>query len=389
MAPRRMELPELKVLLLGNYGPDRQNSMQAFAGLLASELPRRNVAVEMIRPEPAFNRLGQGGAGLGKWLGYIDKLALFPGQLRRRLSRMGSSEVLHICDHSNAVYTKTAAAVPHLVTCHDLLAIRSALGEFPENPTGATGRIYQKLIRRGLNGAARVACVSHATRKDLLALTALPPDQVQVVHNGLNYDYCPMPRPESLERIAKKMGAAPRKFILHVGGNQWYKNRAGVVGIYLELLKILPDAPDLFLVGKDWTPALRAQIAQSGHGEKIAAIQGAEAEDLRAFYSAAEALLFPSLMEGFGWPVIEAQACGAPVVASNLGPMTEVGGDAACYVDPRNWTEAARVLRDLLAEMPAEREARRGRSLANAARFSTGRMINGYLEQYSCAMARG
>src|SRR5262245_32617773 len=131
--------PQFLVLLVGNYPPDHQTSMQRFADLLHSQLASRGVATEFIRPEPRFGRLKSGSTGLGKWLGYLDKFALFPRLLRRRCREQLQSTrrmIVHVCDHSNSVYVRQLWRSPHLVTCHDLLAVRSARGEFAENPTG-------------------------------------------------------------------------------------------------------------------------------------------------------------------------------------------------------------------------------------------------------------
>lgn len=381
--------PIQRVLLLANYLNDRQESMQRFAGLLASELPKRNVAVEIIRPEEKFGRLKRSGHGLGKWLGYADKFALFPRQLDRRLARLGPGEILHIADHSNAVYTRHAARAPHLVTCHDLLAIRSALGEIPENRTSSSGRAYQRMILNGLNRAARVACVSRSTRTDLMRLTTLRDEQVSVAYNGLNYPYHPMAREEAAALLVRLPQLAGRtgKFILHVGGNQWYKNRSGVARIYEALAKASPDAPDLYLVGKAWPTELRQQIAAAGLDRRVVEITDCSNEDLRALYSACELFLFPSLMEGFGWPIIEAQACGAIVATSNIPPMTEVGGEAAICIDPRNAETSAMKIAEALRTTGAERARRIEAGLANAARFSTDRMMDGYIREYEIALA--
>ena len=290
-------MPEFtgKVLLLGNSDQDQQESMQHFAQMLLGGLMARGVAVELIRPEPLFGRLISGNSGAAKWFGYLDKFFVFPRALKKRLRALTAGDLLHICDHSNAIYTKYATRIPHLATCHDMLAIRSALGEIPENLTRFSGRIYQRKILRGLNRAWRVACVSNATKIDVERLTNLKPNQVTVVENGLNYSYGPVERSEAMERIAGKIGARPNRFILHVGGNQWYKNRHGVVGIYAELLKILPEGPDLYLVGKPLTRELEAQIDAAKIRERVRTLVGCDNEELRALYSAADALLFPSL----------------------------------------------------------------------------------------------
>lgn len=375
--------PVRRVLLLANYLNDRQESMQRFASLLAQELPKRGIAVETIRPEEKVGRLKRSGHGLGKWFGYIDKFALFPRSLRRRVERLQSGEVLHICDHSNAVYTRHLARAAHLVTCHDMLAIRSALDEIPENRTSPSGKRYQRMILRGLQRAQRVTCVSQSTRADVLRLTNLQPDHVTVTYNGLNYPYRPMPRDEAASRLGN---LAPEKFILHVGGNQWYKNRPGVVRIYEELTRLWPEAPRLLLVGKPWSDALRSQIRQASLSSRIIEVSDVANEDLRALYSSAEVFLFPSLMEGFGWPIIEAQACGARVVTTNVPPMTEVGGTAAVYIDPRGPAAAAGSLLRVLRESETERAARIQSGLDNSARFSTEAMIDGYLREYQLCL---
>jgi glycosyltransferase involved in cell wall biosynthesis len=370
-----------KVVLLANYPPDQQESMRRFAQMMQMGLQARGVAVDVIRPEQKFGGETAPG-GLGKWLGYVDKFLVFPRRLKRRLRQMEARDVLHICDHANAVYTKYATRTPHVVTCHDLLAIRSALGEIPENPTGATGRIYQRMILDGLNRARRVVCVSKATRDDLRRLGAIEDRRVSVIENGLNHSYGVIGRAEALQRIGRKMKAPPH-FILHVGGNQWYKNRSGVIGIYAEFLRMLPEGPDLILAGKKLPESLERQIEAEKISERVHVLTDCDNEDLRALYSAAEALLFPSLLEGFGWPIIEAQACGCPVITSAVTPMNDVGGDAAVYIDPRDWTRTARTLRDLLWEPGLDRAIRKQKGLANLARFGADRMIERYLEQYT------
>src|SRR4051812_2160121 len=103
-----------KVVLLANYLPDQQESMRRFAQMLQMGLQARGVAVDLIRPEQKFGGEGASG-GFGKWFGYLDKFFVFPRRLKKRLRKMEAREVLHICDHSNAVYTKYAARTPHVV----------------------------------------------------------------------------------------------------------------------------------------------------------------------------------------------------------------------------------------------------------------------------------
>lgn len=391
----------MKVVLIGNYEPDRQESMQRFADLLFDRLQALGVSVEVVRPPVCFGRFHSRSPLLNKWLGYLDKYVLFPVQLRRlRSGRAGAAQrvIVHVCDHSNAPYVRGIPGTRALVTCHDLLAVRSAFGEFPENPTGFFGRKLQRAILDGLGRAPHVACVSEATRSDMLRLSALPAERVSVVPNGLNYPYRPMSGAEAGacvrelftgvgRRVSTAKNGEPRACILHVGGNQWYKNREGVLHIYRRLLELMPDAPDLVMVGKSLTAAQREWIEVNGLKERVISIQGAGNEALRALYSQAALLLFPSLAEGFGWPILEAQACGCTVVTARRAPMPEVGGTAAYYCNPRNYVESAALLRRVLRSDSQARLETLEKNRANVARFSTDAMICGYLNLYERMLA--
>lgn len=399
----------LTVLLIGNYEPDRQESMQRFANVLASDLPKRGVHVETCRPTPLFGRLAPSASGFGKWLGYIDKFLLFPISLMRRTKRMRDGAltrkerfIVHICDHSNAVYTRCLRGIRYVVTCNDMLAIRSARSEIKENVTRWTGRILQVWILNGLKRARAVACISEATCADLLRLSALPRDRVSVIYMGHNYPYYPLPHTEAKCEAWKVLGGgrgptpwAPGfSFILHVGGNHWYKNRVGVLAIYAAMRKQAAETkstvvPKLVMVGPVSTSATDSFLEKNPElGGDVVCVQDISNEGLRALYSSAELLLFPSLEEGFGWPIIEAHACGCRVVTTGKAPMTEVGGSASVYLDPV-WLEdeggiqlAAKAVRDLLDEAAPERERRTDEGLRNAARFSTEKMIREYVCLY-------
>jgi glycosyltransferase involved in cell wall biosynthesis len=131
------------------------------------------------------------------------------------------------------------------------------------------------------------------------------------------------------------------------------------------------------MVGKPWTAEMRQFILENRMGEVTLELTGVADEDLRALYSTATMLLFPSLQEGFGWPIVEAQACGCPVATSRRSPMDEVGGNAAIYVDPENPESAAAILHQALPGLAGMRES----SMANAARFRSG-MVDSYLSLY-------
>ncbi|MEO5717244.1 MAG: glycosyltransferase, partial [Chthoniobacterales bacterium] len=152
------------VLLIGNYPADQQESMQRFANMMLQGLTAAGVPAELIQPQPFLGRFTLAGRFAAKWLAYLDKFLFFPRQLRRRL-RAGV-DLVHICDHSNAMYAAHVRQHPTVVTCHDLLAVRGALGEETDCPASATGKYLQRWVVSGLRQADAVACASPATLRD-------------------------------------------------------------------------------------------------------------------------------------------------------------------------------------------------------------------------------
>jgi glycosyltransferase involved in cell wall biosynthesis len=378
----------MRILLIANYLPDAQQSMQRFAGMLENGFIRSGHEVRIIRPSVRAGKLALNKSG-AKWFGYIDKLVLFPQVLREAVEW---AEIVHICDHSSAVYMKYLSGRPHVVTCHDLLAIRSAQGEISRHETRWSGRRLQRMILGGLVRARQIVCVSDATRNDVLRIVpGVDREGIEVtrIYNGLNYPYTPMHRNEAARRL-NGLGLAPdRPFLLHIGGNQWYKNRIGVLRIFAQLRRYAAaENFALVMAGKPWTDDMRRFISSNQLASAVVELCDVTEEDLRALYSSAELMLFPSLAEGFGWPIVEAQACGCAVVTSNLAPMTEVGGEAAIYIEPSHPGAAEPVWRALKAG-PAPRKWRREAGLRNAARFSASATIGAYLGLYARVAGTG
>jgi len=299
--------------------------------------------VTLSAPQPFFSQLARS-SGLKKYLGYLDKFLLFPPQLRR-LAR--THDLVHVLDHSNSMYLRTARRRPNLITCHDVLAIRAARGEFPQAPTGWSGRLLQRWILSGLRGARYVLCVSAKTADDLKALTGDRIEdsgnlaQLRVIYNALDWSY--RHGAELSSSLAAQLGLkAGESYLLHVGGNQWYKNRAGVLRIFARLVdRDEYSHAKLVMAGKPWTAAMRSAIREERLAERVIEAVDPSNDVLRALYCNALALLFPSLEEGFGWPILEAQACGCPVITGHRPPMPEIAGEAAIRIDPGDDKAAA------------------------------------------------
>jgi glycosyltransferase involved in cell wall biosynthesis len=364
----------MRILLVGNYPLDYQPSMVRYAELLRAGMAERGHEVQLLLPRAYVARLHEGGL-LGKWLGYIDKYLIFPWVLRRK-SR--AFELVHVCDHSNSVYLPHAAGKAKSITCHDLLAVYAAEGRYPERRITAAGRILQWWIRRYLKTAPCVVCVSTFTADEFVRLGARQDQERTVILNPLNYDYTPA-EPEAVAAMRRELGlGAQEKYLLHVGGDAWYKNRKGVVQIYRLLADQLKSegkpAPRIVFAGRNLRDDLRAYIAEHNLVELVVECVRPSNEELRRLYTGATALLFPSLYEGFGWPPLEAQSCGCPVITSNRPPMTEVAGEGALLIDPEDEVGAARAIVKALDELPRLRDA----GFENLKRFDRGQILDSY-----------
>jgi glycosyltransferase involved in cell wall biosynthesis len=380
-----------QVVLICNFKPDRQESILRYGDLLAQALAARGVKVSQVHPRATVLAwTSKAHPRLTKWISYIDKLVLFPCQLSRMVAASAPGfrphnpalpTIYHIVDHGNAPYLHRIRKMPHVVTCHDALAIRSALGEFPENPTKWTGRILQRWILRNLKESRMVVCVSRQTELDLKRVGGLPCDHLTVIPHALNYDYRPMEMGEAnaiLAPLWAKPGTRPERYFFHVGGTQWYKNREGVLDIFAAINRLRPNIFKLVIAGKPNTEELEAHLDKLGIRDDFSYVGEVTCEELNALYARAEGLLFPSLAEGFGWPIVEAQAAGCPVFIKNALPMSDIGGDAAGYIDPENVEGAAKIiLQDL-----ESRESMVQKGKQNSARYAREVMIDSYLRMY-------
>jgi len=367
-----------QITLVANYLPDNQQSMHKYALSLQSGLACQGIQVTKILPQPVFGKIYFAQNGIGKWLGYIDKYLIFPKSLHDI-----ETGIIHVCDHGNAMYIQSLKNKNHLITCHDVLAIRSALGNIPQNPTSWTGKQYQALILKGLNLAQHVVCVSHKTREELLSISTLQPEQTSVIHNCLNYPFRQLSLEESILRIACRPELLKTPFVVHVGDNKWYKNRSGLLRIFAHYRRLYPQSSlHLLLAGRPLSKELEKLRNELNLNDRVIEWISPTTEQLEALYSIAQALIFPSLQEGFGWPVIEAQATGCPVVCSSNGSLAEVAGNGALIAPAEEEEELAHLLSKAIHSSSTRSEMIK-RGLANVNRFSPEKIIDAYVQLYT------
>lgn len=371
------------------------NSQPRFARMLLEAYRARGHRAELRQPEAQLRRVFSRG-GLAKWAGYVDQYVFFAVHLRRCMSADPPDTLYVVCDQALGPWVPLLSHRPHVIHCHDLLALRSALGQVPQNPTAWSGRLYQRWIRAGFRRGRHFISISERTRDELHRWGGVRGVTSEVVPNGLNHRYERMDPAEAMRGLLAAGVEPPAAgFALHVGGGQWYKNTEGVLALYEQwataLGRLRRPVPWLVVVGPPPGEALRQRMAGWPKGWRALWLQGLDAAALQALYSSALLLLFPSLAEGFGWPIAEGLACGCPVVTTEDAPMTEVGGTFAHYLPLRapdqtleRWALAAVPLLIWLLDRPAaEREAAAAAGQRWAARYDPALAIERYLQIYA------
>ena len=335
-----------------------------------------------------------------KWAGYVDQFIVFPREQRRAMAADPPDTLYVFCDQALGPWLPLVRHRPHVVHCLDLLALRSALGFIPENSTSWTGRLYQRYIRAGFRHGRHFIAISQKSRDDLHRYGGLHPQTSEVVYRGQNHPYSPVPHDVAEQRLAAAGLSLPGQgLLLHVGGGQWYKNWVGVVALYVRYVQRCQDTGrpvlPLWMVGPRPGQELQRLVQAVRAPGSVRFLQGVDNAVLEAMYSVAGALIFPSLAEGFGWPIAEGLACGCPVITTGEAPMSEVGGPHAFYL-PRlasraelpAWAErGAALLCEVLDRPKEEQERTRAAGMAWTRRFDTGQAIERYLDIYTAVLA--
>jgi len=372
----------LHIVLIGNYRKDNQMSMNLFAKMLYDGYTKAGHSVEIWYPTQILGGLVSNTlSGIGKWLAYIDKWILFPAVMRiKLLSRKYKSTKFHICDHSNAVYIASLPKQRTLITCHDVLAIKGAFGDKTAFcDASRTGVILQKWILNSLLKANKIATVSQTTLLHLQELSKgrdTSGKDWRVVLNAFNEPFSKLSKGEIEEIFNRYDIQINTQFILHVGSDLPRKNRV----LLVDMLVSLKDTWDgvLVLAGQSLNQELTQKIHDHQLTDRVISIVHPTFELLKALYSACDTFVFPSYSEGFGWPVIEAQACGAPVIASKYPAIAEVAGDAALLADPYQVDEFVQQFKSI--QDPQIRTTLIQNSEKNIQRFDRQNMIHKYIE---------
>jgi glycosyltransferase involved in cell wall biosynthesis len=245
------------------------------------------------------------------------------------------------------VYHGPTSVAPFVKTCPQVVSIHDMTFHLVPGRHSLHKLVYfRTMIPAMIRQSDMLIAISECTKRDILRFVATDESKIKVVHHGVETRFQPVLEKSQLDRVRERYGLA-RKFILYVGLIEPRKNLENLVDAYAG--SDLCGELDLVLAGNlGWDYSrLLARIRNSGLREKICLPGYIADSDLPALYSLAEIFVYPSVYEGFGLPVLEAMACGAPVVTSAVSSLPEVVGDAAILVDPHDSRALATALQTL------------------------------------------
>ncbi|MEP6914159.1 MAG: glycosyltransferase family 1 protein [Acidobacteriota bacterium] len=381
-------MTRLRVAVIANMLEERWPSMDLVADMLVQHLQsehRDQIEPTLIRPamRRRASRLPLAG-GIPQAFTFdrfTNRLWDYPRLTRAAAARF---DVFHVVDHSYAQLVHTLPARRTLVTCHDLDTFRSIL-EPDLEPRSALFRLMTRRIFAGLCKAGHIACDTEATRDALVTKAGVDPACTSVVLNGPHPSCSPEAEPAADVEAARLLGPAGRTTdLLHVGSTIARKR----IDVLLQVVAaVRRQCPDLRLVrvGGPFTAEQRGLVRDLGIEDAIVVLPFLDRSTLAAVYRRTALVLLPSEREGFGLPVLEALACGTPIIASDIEALREVGGSAVEYCAPEDlegWTGA--VLRRLTERRddPAGWARRRQVGIERAASFSWSRYTGDIVALY-------
>ncbi|MFQ5480961.1 MAG: glycosyltransferase family 4 protein [Thermodesulfobacteriota bacterium] len=240
---------------------------------------------------------------------------------------------------------------PFFTTARSVLALHDLQHEnYPDNFSRVQLFFLKTIIKFSAKRAAKILTLSNKAREDIIRYYHIAEERVSVVHLGTNSQSFYRRGEDEKEEIRKKY-SLPKNFILYLASSLPHKNYERLL---LAFKAVLAEYPELCLVligARDYgSPEITSKITKLGLESNVIMLGWLPYEDIPIIYSASSLLVFPSLHEGFGLPIIEAMACGLPVVCSDIEPLIEIAGDAAELVDPKSEEAIAEGIKNVLCK---------------------------------------
>jgi glycosyltransferase involved in cell wall biosynthesis len=363
------------IAIVDDLGQEGWPSMDLVAEMLMTVLVRDHraaVGVTRICPpmKRRFSLISRRAFHLANADRFCNRFWDYPRHVRRHRN---SFDVFHIIDHS---YSQLAHELPPnrtIITCHDLDTFRCLFEPSRERRSFP----FRAMMRRVLDGfrkAARVTCDTAAIRDELRAYGLFPPERLTVVPNGVHPSCTTKPDPPADIKAARLLGPERTSSIeiLHVGSTIPRKRIDVLLEVVAAVRKEFPHAR-LIRAGGRFSRDQESQLSRLNLADSVVVLPFLDRAVLAAIYRRAALVLLLSDREGFGLPVIEAMACGTPVVGSDIPALREVGGEAVTYCpvgDVPTWSKTVIELLCERAKKPEKWAERRAAGIAQASKFT-------------------
>jgi len=314
---------------------DHKNEYFLYANFIRKSQERRKIIHGLIQETNAKN--------------VTVKVFPLPAHWKEMLTGTSYSYTSIVKDPLDIYFAPHYAGIPKngfsqmVVTIHDLVFIK-----YPEH-RGRLSDYYLKRTKIAVEKSVKIIADSESTKKDLIDLLDVNADKIKVIYLGVDEQFKVYHQNEIIARTQKYV-PTEQKYILSVGTLEPRKNLSMIVKAFSLLpIELQQTYKIVFTGGKGWNnQALAQTIADYNLKDRVIFTGFVSDEDLPYLYNRADLFIYPSLYEGFGLPVLEAMACGAPIITSNVSSLPEVVGKAGILIDPKNEQEIAHKMKQIL-----------------------------------------
>jgi glycosyltransferase involved in cell wall biosynthesis len=294
------------------------------------------------------------------------------------IAKQVNAEVLH----SPCYSIPLSPGLPTVVTIHDASYFTE-----PDEHDPVKATYIKSATRTAARRATRLIVPSRSTRDELVRLLHMDMGRLDVAYHGVDHEVFHRPQEDERKRLSDRLGLHGHPYVAFLGTQEPRKNVPNLIRGWAEAVAELPDPPALVLAGAGgWDDEIDAAMAEVPPRLRVIRPGYLSWSSLPGFYGGATVVALPSIREGFGLPVLEAMACGAPVLTTRRASLPEVGGDAVAYTEP-DPASIAQALRELITD-PVRRQELGDASHVRSYEFSWAASADAHIASYERAVGK-